>query len=55
MVSPTRNESSCGVFANFKSNMVIVLDFRDVTLQAIVDFSTQLDAALDGLTPEEWR
>jgi hypothetical protein len=31
------------------------MDFRDVTLQAIVDFSTQLDAALDGLTPEQWR
>jgi hypothetical protein len=31
------------------------LDFRDVTLQAIDDFSTQLDAALDELTPEQWR
>jgi hypothetical protein len=31
------------------------LDFRDVTLQAIDDFSTQLDVALDGLTPEQWR
>ena len=31
------------------------MDFRDVTLQAIVDFNTQLDAALDGLTPEQWR
>lgn len=31
------------------------LDFRDVTLQAITDFSTQLDEALEGLTPEEWR
>ena len=31
------------------------MDFRDVTLQAIVDFSTQLDAALDGLTAEQWR
>ncbi len=31
------------------------MDFRDVTLQAIVDFSTQLDAALDGLTPGQWR
>ena len=31
------------------------MDFRDVTLRAIVDFSTQLDAALDGLTPEQWR
>ena len=31
------------------------MDFRDVTLQAIVDFSTQLEAALDGLKPEQWR
>ncbi|MCH8235508.1 MAG: DUF664 domain-containing protein [Chloroflexi bacterium] len=31
------------------------MDFRDVTLQAITDFSEQLDAALDGLTPEQWR
>jgi len=31
------------------------LDFRDVTLQAIADFNTQLDAALEGLTPEQWR
>lgn len=31
------------------------MDYRDVTLQAIEDFSTQLDEALDGLTPEQWR
>ena len=31
------------------------LDFRDVTLQAITDFSTQLDGALEGLTPEQLR
>jgi hypothetical protein len=31
------------------------LDFRDVTLQAIADFNAQLDAALEGLTPEQWR
>lgn len=30
------------------------MDFRDVTLQAIADFSEQLDAALEGLTPEQW-
>lgn len=31
------------------------MDFRDVTLQAIADFNTQLDTALDGLTREQWR
>ncbi|MDP6822599.1 MAG: DinB family protein [Dehalococcoidia bacterium] len=31
------------------------MDFRDVTLQAIDDFSTQLDAALESLSPDQWR
>lgn len=31
------------------------MDFRDITLQAITDFSEQLDTALDGLSPEQWR